>query len=128
MRLLLDTGVLLWSVGQSDRLSDEARQTLDSPRSMLTFSVISIREVGIKVAKGLVDLPFHPAVIRRALLDEGWVELAVSGDHVLAAAALPPIHRDPFDRMLVAQAMVEGALTLTSDRTVARHPGPVRLV
>lgn len=128
MRLLPDTHVLLWSIGQSDRLSDNARQMLTDDEALLTFSVVSIWEIGIKVAKGLLGFAFDPGVIRRNLRDEGWIEVAITGDHALAAVALPPIHKDPFDRMLVAQATVEGALLLTSDKTVARYPGPVRLV
>jgi PIN domain nuclease of toxin-antitoxin system len=92
------------------------------------FSVISIWEVAIKFGLGRGEFDVEPRRLRHGLLENGWRELAVSGEHALAIANLPPLHRDPFDRMLVAQAQVEGLTLLTSDRVVAQYPGPVRLV
>ncbi len=128
MRVIADTHLLLWSVGDSRRLPEPARRVILDPATTPLFSVISIWELGIKAAKRFPDFDSDPGVIRRNLLDRDWIELGVTGEHALAAGALPPIHGDPFDRMLVAQANVEGALLLTSDRIVARYPGPVRLV
>lgn len=128
MRVLADTHLLVWAVAQSFRLSAEARAQLLDPDASVIFSVVSIWEIGIKAAKGLPDFKFDIRVIRRNLLDRDWNELGVTGEHAVTAAGLPPIHGDPFDRMLVAQATVEGALLLTSDKKVARYPGPVRLV
>ena len=92
------------------------------------FSVVSLWEMAIKAAKGLADFAADPREVRRGLLDNGWTELPIVSEHAFAAGPLPPIHRDPFDRMLVAQATVEGILLLTGDPRVARYPGPVRLV
>lgn len=90
------------------------------------FSAASVWEVAIKSALGRDDFSVDPRVLRRALLDNGYVELAISGAHAAAVLDLPPIHRDPFDRLLVAQAQVEGIALLTADATVARYPGPIR--
>ncbi len=69
-----------------------------------------------------------PSILRRALLDNGYTELPITSAHAAGVTSLPPIHRDPFDRLLVAQAMIEGMLLLTADATVAEYPGPVHLV
>ena len=98
------------------------------PENTPMFSVISLWELGIKAAKRLPAFDGDPGIIRRNLLERDWIELPVTGEHALTAGTLPPIHGDPFDRMLVAQAIVEGALLVTADRIVARYPGPVRLV
>jgi PIN domain nuclease of toxin-antitoxin system len=128
VRVLADTHLLLWSAAETRRLTEAAREVILDPATTPIFSVISIWELGIKAAKRYPDFDGDPGVMRRNLLDRDWVELPVTGEHALAAGALPPIHGDPFDRMLVAQATVEGALLLTSDKIVARYPGPVRLV
>jgi PIN domain nuclease of toxin-antitoxin system len=69
-----------------------------------------------------------PAVLRRALLDGGWQVLPIEAHHALAVAALPPLHRDPFDRLLLAQACAEGLLLITADQQLAQYPAPVRLM
>lgn len=84
--------------------------------------------MAIKAGLGRADFQVDAGVLRRGLLDNGYAELAVSGSHAAATAHLPAIHRDPFDRLLVAQALAEGVLLLTADATVARYPGPIRLV
>lgn len=98
------------------------------PRNTLWFSAASLWEITIKRTLGRPDFRVDPHLLRRALLDHGYGELPITGQHALATAHLPPIHEDPFDRLLVAQAEVEGALLLTTDATVARYPGPVRRV
>ena len=70
----------------------------------------------------------QPSLLRRALLDAGWQELPIEAQHALAVAALPPLHRDPFDRLLLAQASVEGLLLITADQQLAHYPAPVRLM
>jgi PIN domain nuclease of toxin-antitoxin system len=126
--LLLDTRLLLWSALDDDRLSGTARALIDDVTNALAFSAASIWEVSIKAGgrrgEGLAD----PRRLRRMLLDNGYRELPITAEHGIATTRLPPIHRDPFDRILVAQAEVEGAILLTADRTVARYPGAVRLV
>jgi len=92
------------------------------------FSVASVWEIAIKFALGRPDFRVDPRALRRGLLDNGYAELPVTADHALATLALPPIHKDPFDQLLVAQATVEGVVLLTADPTVAGYPGPVRLV
>jgi PIN domain nuclease of toxin-antitoxin system len=128
VRVLADTHILMWTASETRRLSAAAREVITDPDNMPCFSVISLWELAIKTAKRLPGFDGDPAVMRRNLLDRDWVELPVYAEHALAAGALPPIHGDPFDRMLVAQAAVEGALLLTADKTVARYPGLVRLV
>ncbi len=128
MKLLLDTHLLLWAAGEPDRLSNEAKALIEDPDNELLFSAASVWEIAIKRRLGREDLRVDARLLRRGLLDNGYSELPISGDHAVAVDALPPIHSDPFDRILVAQATVEGITLVTSDRVVARYPGPVRQV
>jgi PIN domain nuclease of toxin-antitoxin system len=117
VKLLLDTQLLLWAAGQPECLPADAR-------NQLVFSAASLREVAIKSGLGRADT----RLLRRGLLDNGYDELAITGEHAVAIANLPPIHKDPFDRLLVAQSAVEGILLLTADPIVAQYPGPIRKV
>lgn len=126
MKLLLDTHVLLWAAGSPDQLSPAARILLDDPQNALLFSAASLWEVAIKRGLGRSDFQVDPRLLRRGLLDNGYDELSISSEHAVAADSLPHIHKDPFDRILIAQAMVEGVLLLTADPWVARYPGPIR--
>ncbi len=128
MRLLLDTHLLLWSAGQPDRLSAEARSLLQDPANDLVFSVASLWEITIKRGLGRADFRVEPRVLRRGLRDHGYIELAIAADHALAVDLLPPLHKDPFDRLLLAQAVMEGITLLTADPLVARYPAPIRKV
>lgn len=128
MKLLLDTHLLLWAAGQPDQLSSEARTLIDSPENELFFSAASIWEVDIKSGLGRGDFKADARVLRRGLLDNGYGELPVGSEHVVAIDVLPAIHKDPFDRILVAQAQVEGITLLTVDPLVAQYPAPVRAV
>lgn len=128
MKLLLDTQLLLWAAGEPDRLSAEARELLLNPRNELLFSPASLWEVAIKHTLGRDDFRVEPRLLRRSLLDNGYVELPITSQHAVSIDALPPLHKDPFDRLLVAQAMSEGVTLLTSDSQLARYPGPVRAV
>jgi PIN domain nuclease of toxin-antitoxin system len=85
-------------------------------------------EIVIKRSLGRNDFPVDAVLLRRGLLRSGYSELPVTGEHALAIDALPAIHKDPFDRVLVAQAIVEGLLLLTADPVVAKYPGTVRKV
>ena len=128
MKLLLDTHLLLWAAEGAQRLPPEALALMSHPESELFFSVASLWEIVIKRGLGREDFKVDPRVLRRNLLDNGYSELAILSEHAVAIDALPLIHKDPFDRMLVAQATVEGIVLLTADAHVAEYPGPVRLV
>jgi PIN domain nuclease of toxin-antitoxin system len=128
MKLLLDTHLLLWAAGYPDRLSAEARSFIDNPDNELLFSAASFWEVVIKGGLGREDFKVDVRVLRRGLLDNGYSELPIVSDHVVAIESLPTIHKDPFDRVLVAQATVEGITLLTVDSLVAQYPGPIRTV
>ena len=128
MRLLLDTHLLVWTVGADERLSPRARRLIGDPENEPVFSTASLWEVAIKHALRRADFQYDPRVMRRALLDNRYEELTVTGEHAVAVANLPPLHKDPFDRLLVAQSIVEGITLLTSDPRVAQYPAPVRRV
>jgi PIN domain nuclease of toxin-antitoxin system len=128
MKLLLDTHLLLWAAGEPGRLSAEARLLIDSPENELFFSAASLWEIAIKHGLGRADFQVDARLLRRGLLDNGYSELPIGSEHAVAIDSLPSIHKDPFDRMLVAQAMVEGITLLTADASVAQYPGPVRRV
>jgi PIN domain nuclease of toxin-antitoxin system len=128
MKLLLDTHLLLWAAGHPDRLSAEARSLIGNPDNELLFSAASLWEVVIKRGLGRDDFKVDGRVLRRGLLDNGYSELPIVSDHVVAIESLPTIHKDPFDRVLVAQATVEGITLLTIDPLVAKYPGPIRTV
>ena len=128
MKFLLDTHLLLWAAGQSTRLSAAAAKLIDNPANEFLFSAASIWEVAIKRGLGRSDFQADPRLLRRGLLDNGYTELPVLSDHVVAIDSLPPVHKDPFDRLLVAQATVEGITLLTADSVVAQYSGPVRMV
>ena len=128
MRFLLDTHLLLWAAGPLARLSSQAQQLIEDPDNELLFSAASLWEVAIKSALKRPNFRVDAPLFRRNLLINGYRELAVTGEHAVAVAALPPLHRDPFDRILVAQSVVEGITLLTSDPLVAQYPGPMRRV
>ena len=128
MKLLLDTHILLWAAGQPDRLPSKARKLLNDPRNEPIFSSASLWEIAIKSGLGRDDFQVDARLLRRGLLDNGYSELPITSEHAVAIDGLPPIHKDPFDRLLVAQSMVEGITLLTSDPLVAQYPAPVRKV
>ena len=128
MKLLLDTHLLLWAAGDPDRLSATARTLIGTPEHELFFSAASVWEIAIKSGLGREDFQVNARLLRRGLLDNGYRELPVGSEHAVALDSLPPLHKDPFDRLLVAQAMVEGITLLTADASVAQYPGPVRKV
>ena len=128
MKLLLDTHLLLWAASQPKRLPAEARRLIADPGNEPVFSAASIWEVAIKSGLGREDFQADPRLLRRELLDNGYSELPILSEHTVATADLPPIHKDPFDRPLIAQSLVEGITLLTADPWVARYPRPVRKV
>ncbi len=128
MKLLLDTHLVLWAASAPKRLSPAARLLLRNPENELVVSVASFWEIVIKRGLGRDDFKVEPARLRRGLRDNGWKELALTSDHALAVDLLPPLHRDPFDRMLVAQSNVESIMLLTSDSLVSQYPGSIKRV
>ena len=127
MRLLLDTHILL-GAAEDRNLSRAARSLIEHPGNELLFSAVSLWEIAIKAALGCADFRIDARLLRRSLFDNGYSEIALTGGHALALSSLPFLHKDPFDRMLVAQATTEGLTLVTSDPAIAKYPGPVRLV
>lgn len=125
MKLLLDTHLLLWVANDSKRLSANARRLINDPANDLLFSAVSIWEVAIKSGQGKAGFMLDPRLLRRNLLDNDYSELPITSAHAVAVSALPGIHRDPFDRILIAQATAEGITLLTVDSLVAKYPGPI---
>jgi PIN domain nuclease of toxin-antitoxin system len=128
MKLLLDTHLLLWAAGTPDRLPAGARSLLEDPQNEPIFSSASLWEVAIKQSLGRADFRVDARLLRRGLLDNGYGELQITSEHAVALDSLPPIHKDPFDRILIAQSMVEGITLLTADPLVAQYPAPIRKV
>ena len=134
MKLLLDTHLLIWSaigdetVDSLGIMPSAAAKLIDNPENTLFFSVASLWEVAIKSALRRPEFRVDPRELRRNLLGAGYQELAISGEHAVQVAGLAPLHKDPFDRLLIAQAMVENIVLLTCDRAIARYPGPIRKV
>lgn len=128
MKLLLDTHLLLLASLDPDQLSASACALLKADDNELFFSAASLWEIAIKSGLGRPDFQVDPRILRRGLLDNGYSELPVTSEHAVAVSGLPAIHRDPFDRILVAQATVEGITLLTADSTLPQYPGPIRAV
>ncbi len=128
MKLLLDTHVLLWAASASDRLSAQAREMIEDSNNTLIFSSASIWEIVIKSGLGRDDFEVDAQELRQGLLDHDYRELSITSAHAIAVTSLPQIHKDPFDRMLLAQSIVEGVKLVTSDALVARYPGMIMQV
>jgi len=126
MKLLLDTHVLLWAAGSPAQLPPDARVLLEDPNNELVFSAASLWEITIKRGLGRADFQVDARVLRRGLLDNGYLELSITSEHAVFIDSLPAIHKDPFDRILIAQATVEGITLLTADVLIAQYPGPIR--
>lgn len=128
MKVLLDTHILLWAAGEPHRLPVAARELLENPAIEPMFSPASLWEIAIKRSLERIDFQVDPRLLRRGLLDNGYQELPITGEHAVAVVGLPSLHKDPFDRMLIAQAIVAGIELITVDEIVARYPGPIRRV
>ena len=132
MRFLLDTHFALWVTINSSRISVEvsveARTILLNPGNELVFSVSSIWEIAIKKGLGRPDFPYDPREIRRQLMMNGHEELTIESRHVVLVDSMPLIHKNPFDRILISEAMVEGITLLTADPVIAKYPGLIRKV
>ena len=121
MKLLLDTHILLRAAAEPEKLSSTAKTLIENPQNQLYFSAASLWEIAIKNKLGRTDFKVDLPVLRRNLLDNGFEEIAINGAHTLALDTLPLIHKDPFDRILIAQANVEGITLMTADSTVSEY-------
>ncbi len=128
MKFLLDTHFLLWLPIDHGAIPSAARRLLADPGHEFFFSAASLWEIALKRARFGSGFGFEPREVRRHFKENGYGELPVKGEHAVAIDSLPPIHKDPFDRLLIAQAMIEGITLLTADGTIARYPGPIRKV
>jgi PIN domain nuclease of toxin-antitoxin system len=127
MKFLLDTHLLIWLSGGRIHLPQRMFEMMSDTANTFFFSVASLWEIAIKNGRNRPDFRMDARILRHGLLETGYRELPILNQHVIAVDALPPIHKDPFDRLLVAQATTEDIVLLTTDATVAQYPGPVRL-
>ena len=128
MRILLDTHVLLWAVGDSERLPESARKWLEDSNNEVFFSAASLWEIAIKASLGREDFRVDPAQILEVMPETGFSELPINAAHAVEVYRLPLIHKDPFDRLLVAQSKVEPMLLLTNDDLLVQYSDNVRLI
>lgn len=125
MRLLLDTHILIWTAAGSKRLSVKTRSLLEDPKHDLVFSVASLWEIAIKTGGTGHQMPVNVERLRTMLIENGYAELDIKSSHAFAVRHLPPLHRDPFDRILIAQARVEGMTLLTIDKRMLKYGAPI---
>jgi PIN domain nuclease of toxin-antitoxin system len=118
MSLLLDTQVLLWYLGHSERIGQRARRRIDQASAVVFVSVVSVWEIEIKRALGKLRAPND---LEQSLAEKRFSELSLRLTHVAELASLPSLHRDPFDRMLVAQARAEQLTLVTADEQIRRY-------
>jgi len=128
MKLLLDTHLLLWVAGDVKKLSKNARKLIENPENELFFSAVSFWEIAIKNGLGRDNFQVNTRILRRELIDNEYIEIPVTSAHTVELDTLPAIHKDPFDRMLITQSLVEGITLITSDPIVAQYPGGIQLV
>jgi len=128
LRLLLDTRLLIWAAAGAPQLSSAARTLLDDPGNALFFSAASLWEIAIKTGLGREDFRVDPARLHRGLLENGYAALPIMVAHAVAVNSLPRLHKDPFDRLLLAQAGVENLTLVTADAALAHYPGAITVV
>lgn len=128
MNFLLDTHVLLWALLAPARLSEPTRELIEDASHGVYFSAVSIWEIAIKSATGRSVVPPPPTAVWAGATQAGFLQLPVTAQHAAVVIELPPIHRDPFDRLLVAQARSEPMTLLTRDATLAKYGDHVRLI
>lgn len=128
MVVLLDTHVLLWALDSPQRLPDDMAAQLESPETTVYFSAASIWEIAIKTALGKIDFHYSPEDIAQAATDSSFVEIPISAAHSAKVAHLPLHHRDPFDRLLIAQALLLPAQLITANAALAPYSELVRLI
>jgi len=126
MRFLLDTHLLIWSQIDTRRISARTRRLMEDEGNDLYFSVVSLWEIGVKRALNRPEFNIDPHILRGELVSKGYTELTLSAEHALAVERLPPLHKDPFDRLLLCQTLVEGLTLLTKDEEILAYPVSVR--
>ena len=127
-RFLVDTQLLLWNVYGSRKLPARVARLFGDGRHEFHFSPASLWEIAIKAGRGRADFTADVGAIRDTLVENGFHELPITAGHAVAVASLPAIHADPFDRMLVAQAMIEPMALITADARLAAYPGTIEVV
>ena len=127
MKFLLDTHILLWAAASPKKIKPAMRRLIEDESNNLFFSAASIWEIVIKNSLGRDDFQVDPRIFRNALLDNGYLEVPITTEHVLLVHDLPPLHKDPFDRILVAQSSIEGMPLLSVDPGVIDYGGTVIL-
>ena len=128
MRLLLDTHLLLWALAEPEKLGTEVRALIEDPENEVLFSVASIWEMAIKAGLGRPDFTMRPEEVARGAIEAGFTELPVRAEAAARVADLPPHHSDPFDRLLVAQAMAGPMRLYTADPLLPPYSELVTLV
>lgn len=128
MRILLDTHILLWSLNTPEKLPDAVREQLESSATDVLFSAVSIWEIAIKSALGKVNFPYLPQQIADAAKRTGFLELPITSEHAAGIIKLPKHHNDPFDRLLVAQALALPARLLTADKALPIYSELVEMI
>ena len=128
MRLLLDTHIALWAITDNPRLPPRARELILAPENEIYISAASVWEIAIKHALGRQTIPISGEEARRYFAAAGYIALPITDRHAAATETLPPLHADPFDRILVAQALAEPLKLLTHDAMVARYSDSILLV
>ncbi len=125
MKLLLDTHIILWLAGAPEKLSEKTQALLQASDNSLFFSSASIWEIVIKLGLGRKDFKVDPSRLRKMLMQNGYAEISITAEHALKIESLPALHKDPFDRMLLAQARTEGMMLLTVDPLIAQYQDSV---
>ncbi len=128
MKFLLDTHVILWAAARPERIPPATRQVLTEPTTRLYFSAASVWEISIKLRLNRADFRVDLRKLVAELIRQGYEEIPIRSHHALPVEHLPLLHGDPFDRLLIAQAIVENLTLLTGDATVASYPGPIQLI
>ncbi|MDR2947234.1 MAG: type II toxin-antitoxin system VapC family toxin [Candidatus Adiutrix sp.] len=128
MKILLDTQMVIWATFWPELLPGQARQLIADEDNDMYFSPASLWEVAIKSAQNRPDFQVDAKILRGQLLERGYREMAITGLHTTAVSDLPLVHKDPFDRLLLAQAKTENLSLVTSDATLAMYPAPVLLI
>jgi PIN domain nuclease of toxin-antitoxin system len=128
LKLLLDTHIVLWAAGRPERLPKSGRSLLTAPENSLFFSAANIWEIVIKLGLGREDFRVDPYRLRKMLVVHGYTELAITAEHALRVNTLPTLRKDPFDRLLLAQARTEGMMLVTADPAVAQYQESVLAV
>jgi len=125
LKLLLDTHIILWVAGAPEKLSESTHALLQASDNSLFFSAASIWEIVIKLGLGGKDFKVDPSRLRKMLMQNGYAELPITAEHALKIESLPALHKDPFDRLLLAQARAEGMMLLTVDPLIAQYQDSV---